>query len=287
MIPKGINGAFHPSKDGRLWLFERRWEPPKAPKATLMIVHGTVDHSGVYAELAAALTAVGVAVFASDMRGWGLSDGEALYFHDLDTFVEDVKADYWRIHTEERYKNVAHRFLLGKSIGGLVTAFVASRYPDLFSGLIGLSGAYEIASMLPPAPVMWALNSVVWLSPKLPLKPVFRPELIVSDAAALDEWRRDELAAKGKVTVAYITTAAEAASILPGNIPLIIRPLLLLWGTGDQVVSLAGHQMMLDRASSRDKTLKTYEKGFHNLLAEPRLKNDVIRDIKDWILNHC
>ncbi len=57
--------------------------PPSAPKATLTIVHGTVDHAGVYAELAAALTAVGVAVFASDMRGWGLSDGEALYFHDL------------------------------------------------------------------------------------------------------------------------------------------------------------------------------------------------------------
>ena len=45
----------------------------------MRIVHGTVDHSGVYAELGAALAQHGVAVFASDMRGWGRSDGERLY----------------------------------------------------------------------------------------------------------------------------------------------------------------------------------------------------------------
>ena len=43
-----------------------------------MIVHGTVDHSGVYSELGQFLAAQGVAVFASDMRGWGRSDGEPL-----------------------------------------------------------------------------------------------------------------------------------------------------------------------------------------------------------------
>ena len=91
-----------------------------------MILHGTVDHSGVYAELAGTLNLAGVAVFASDMRGWGLSDGEPLYFSDLDTFVADVKADYDRIRASQGYEHIPC-FLLGKSLGGLISAYVAAR----------------------------------------------------------------------------------------------------------------------------------------------------------------
>eukprot|EP00434_Breviolum_minutum_P038548 symbB.v1.2.034197.t1/scaffold4369.1/size40568/1 len=45
------NGEFHRSFDDRLWLFTRSWRPEGKTWATLMIVHGTVDHSGVYEEL--------------------------------------------------------------------------------------------------------------------------------------------------------------------------------------------------------------------------------------------
>lgn len=251
-----------------------------------MILHGTVDHSGVYAELAECLAAAGVAVFASDMRGWGLSDGEPLYFHNLDVFVEDVHTDYLRIHNQNRFALVAPRFLLGKSIGGLIGAHVVARYPDLFTGFIGLSGAFEITGVLPPAPVMWLLQALSYVAPKRPLKPPFRPELIVSDEAALEEWRRDELCAHGNVTVGYIVTTAAAATALPPLLPRIAIPLLMLWGTGDQVVSRAGHQLMVDMTVGSDKTLLEYPGGFHNLLAEPALKASVVGDIHDWILNH-
>eukprot|EP00667_Euglena_gracilis_P021241 EG_transcript_23210 len=263
-VPAGTGGAFHPSADGRLWLFQRRWEPAGEVRATLMILHGTVDHSGAYAELARGLAAVGVAVFASDMRGWGLSDGEALYFHDLDVFLEDIRQDYWRIHEQPRYAHVPHRFLLGKSIGGLLSAHLVARHPDLFTGLIGLSGAYEITGALPPAPVMWLLRGLAAVAPKWPLRPPFPPELIVSDTAALEEWRRDDLCAHGNVTVGYIVTAAAAVAALRPAIPGIAKPLLMLWGTGDRVVSREGHQLMVDASGGTDKALRVYEGGFHN-----------------------
>ncbi len=134
-VPKGHEGTFHPSFDGRLWLFSRKWEPPPDKViATLMIMHGTVDHSEVYGYLAKSLNARGIAVFASDMRGWGLSDGESLYFHDLDTFVADVKADYDRIHSQPPYQAIKKRFILGKSLGGLIAAHVVARWvsPTIF-----------------------------------------------------------------------------------------------------------------------------------------------------------
>lgn len=126
-VPVDQLGSFHPSFDNRLWLFGRKWEPPGEVIATMIILHGTVDHSGVYSELALDLVSKGIAVFASDMRGWGLSDGEPMYFHDLDTFVADVRADHERIHSEPRYKNVKARYILGKSLGGLIAAHTVAR----------------------------------------------------------------------------------------------------------------------------------------------------------------
>ena len=85
LAPTSGRGFFYPSFDRKLWLFCRKWEPELGPaKATLMILHGTVDHSGVYEELAERLVQnCRVAVFAPDMRGWGLSVGESMYFHNM------------------------------------------------------------------------------------------------------------------------------------------------------------------------------------------------------------
>ena len=75
-LPPGQKAQFLPSSDESLWLFSRSWElPPEhnhVAKPTLIICHGTVDHSGVYHDLAKALVKHGIAVFAQDMRGWGL-----------------------------------------------------------------------------------------------------------------------------------------------------------------------------------------------------------------------
>jgi len=70
-LPTGQDGAFIRSADNRLWLFQRQWIPKTTTSpilASLMILHGTVDHSGVYHDLAVELNKVGIAVFAADMR---------------------------------------------------------------------------------------------------------------------------------------------------------------------------------------------------------------------------
>eukprot|EP00978_Attheya_sp_CCMP212_P047498 scaffold421442_cov102-Attheya_sp.AAC.1 len=105
-LPPGQTGHFSPSVDSNLWLFSRFWEPPKGTdiKATLIISHGTVDHSGVSHELASHLAKAGVlAVFAQDMRGWGLSDGESMYMNDIDVYVEGIDAVYNDIHFKPTY----------------------------------------------------------------------------------------------------------------------------------------------------------------------------------------
>eukprot|EP00457_Paulinella_chromatophora_P005183 gb/GEZN01005197.1/.p1 GENE.gb/GEZN01005197.1/~~gb/GEZN01005197.1/.p1 ORF type:complete len:375 (-),score=27.81 gb/GEZN01005197.1/:713-1723(-) len=289
-VPVEDHGRFMISYDDRLWMFSRSWEPSDhiEVKATLLIVHGTVDHSGVYNQIGRFLADHGIAVFAMDMRGWGLSDGEPMYFHSMDVFVSDIDAFYKHIHVQPRYAPIKSRFLLGKSIGGLITAYAAANNPTNFSGLLGLSGAYQIGPKfgMPPAPVVYLMKQLNYCVPKLPIKKLFDPKLIVSDDAALAEWKADPLCSKQKLTLAYTVEILLGASTLPEKVPKISIPMLMMVGSADQVVTLGGHHRMMDLGSHDDKTLKIYEGGYHNLLAEPHLKQTVMDDIRDWILNH-
>lgn len=285
------NGEFNRSFDDRLWLFTRSWIPENdqnAVWATLMIVHGTVDHSGVYDELGKSLSSRGVAVFASDMRGWGYSDGEPLYVDHIDSFLGDIVSDYERIHRAgSPFANVKQRFLLGKSIGGLFTAWAAAEHEEKWTGLIGLSGAYQVdAAVKPSAFVLALVKALAYLAPKMPLKRAFDPKLIVSDAAALRAWEDDPLVSRGKITPGYLVEMFRLQDALAEHLKRLKVPVLLLWGTADQVVTEAGHQLVLDAAPGAPTAasqLKRYEGGFHNLLAEPKLKDQVMEDIYGWI----
>jgi len=281
-------GAFSASFDQRLWMFHRSWEPPAGAKvhATLMIVHGTVDHSGAYAELGHKLAQQGIAVFAMDMRGWGLSDGESMYIDSMDTLVADAHSLYLQVHSLPRYKNIKSRFLMGKSLGGSVTAYCVAKHPTLWTGIIGLSGAYEVDAKLTPSPIVMALlKGLALLAPKLPLKPLFDEHLIVADEDALQIWRDDPLCSKDKLRLGYIVIFFDyLKNLTQGIVQQIDLPMLMMCGDADRVVTLSGHELMLKKSRHSDKQLKVYANGLHNLLQEPSLKLQVMSDIQEWIL---
>lgn len=277
---------FARSHDDRLWLFERRWMPAGPICATLIVVHGTMDHSGYYEELGRALAAEGVAVVAQDMRGWGRSDGESYYFHDRARFVADIDALYQRLHADSRLSGVKHRFLLGKSIGGLVTAYTVLTHPTMFSGLLGLSGAYAIDPALgvPPAPIIVLVRALARLLPKLPVKQLFDDRMLMRDAAALAAWRSDPWFNRGRLRLGYVAEMLACNSDLPRRMSELRLPMLMMWGSDDRVVTRAGHEMMMQKSASTDATFKVYEGGLHNLLQEPNLGPAVIRDVVHWVL---
>jgi acylglycerol lipase len=284
-------GAFLPSPDQRLWLFHRKWEPPEDVTviATLMILHGTVDHSGVYSELGKALSAQGIAVIALDQRGWGLSDGESMYMYDVDTYVEDLVHVYQHIHRPEgRYHSVSARFLLGKSIGGTVSAYAVAQYPNYWTGLVGLSGGYELdqgAGIIPSPEKLLELKSLAGSTPKLPLKPLFDPELLVSDKTALKRFQDDPLCCKDWLRVGFVLESISSIQKLSDEVMATIDiPMLIMYGDDDHLVTRSGHERMVEKNLHVDKSLKIYPGGRHNMLQEPKLKDQVIEDIRQWVL---
>ena len=64
----------------------------------------------------------------------------------------------------------------------------------------------------------------------------------------------------------------------------ISLPLIILQGSADLLVEPSGAQMLYDKVSSEDKTLKVYEGLYHEVFNEPE-KEMVLKDVESWLEN--
>jgi alpha-beta hydrolase superfamily lysophospholipase len=115
--------------------------PRKGPvKAALHILHGMAEHSERYDRFAAFLNDNGIAVYAQDHRGHGLTATKAN--EQLGWFAEK---DGWKRVVEDSYElsNVISSdlpsqslFLLGHSMGSFLARTLMTEHSDLYDGVI-------------------------------------------------------------------------------------------------------------------------------------------------------
>jgi len=131
--------------------------PDKQPKAVLQIVHGMAEHFGRYEEFATFLTEQGYAVCGEDHLGHGRTGAavnECGYYGQIegkaqDHMVEDIHT--LRCLMREKYGSVPY-FLLGHSMGSMLTRIYLTRYGDDLTGAIimGTVGPNDQARMALP-----------------------------------------------------------------------------------------------------------------------------------------
>ena len=122
----------------------RSLRPTGTTRGVVMIVPGFNSHSGYYGWTADQLVAIGLAVYAVDLRGRGQSDGERFYFEDIKEYVNDVEKLAAVIKSREPGLPV---FLLGHSAGGVVSCCYTLDHQSELKGLICEDFAYQV-----PAP---------------------------------------------------------------------------------------------------------------------------------------
>src|SRR6267143_689951 len=122
----------------------RAWHPSATPRAVVVIVPGFNAHSAYYAWAAEQLVADRFAVYALDLRGRGLSDGERFYVDTFDDYVADVTRFVALAKSQEPAVPI---FLLGHSAGGVVASLFTIDHQADLAGLICESFAYQV-----PAP---------------------------------------------------------------------------------------------------------------------------------------
>src|ERR1700686_179961 len=129
---------------GGLNIFVRSWRPSGSARAIVVICHGLNAHSGQYQWVGEQFAAVGLAVYALDLRGRGRSDGERFYVEKFADYVSDVATVIALAKAREPGLSV---YLLGHSAGGVVFCiYTLEQQPEL-AGLLCESFAFQI-----PAP---------------------------------------------------------------------------------------------------------------------------------------
>lgn len=98
-------------------LLVRRWTPPTAAWATVLIVHGLAEHSGRYEAVGGWLSASGLDVVAPDLRGFGGSGGRRAWVDRWTRLYEDLADRIEAIRAEAEGRPIA---LWGHSLGGLI-----------------------------------------------------------------------------------------------------------------------------------------------------------------------
>jgi acylglycerol lipase len=260
---------------GGLKIFTRSWQPEGKTRGVVVIVHGLNSHSGQYLWVGEQFAAKDLAAYAIDLRGRGRSEGERYYVEKMEDYTDDV-ATLVRIAKSENPGLPV--FVLGHSVGGVISCVYTLDHQSEIDGLICESFAYDL-----PVPEI-ALLFLKGLSYITPHTHVFslKNEDFSRDPLVVDSMNNDPLIKGESQPAQTARVIINAASRLNEEFPLIKLPVLILHGTADKATNPSGSQFFYDSTGSTDKTLKLYKGHYHDLLNDVD-KEVVMADINDWI----
>lgn len=264
------------SNDG-LQLYAQRWEPEAGARAEVLIVHGYFDHSNRFRDVARTLADAGIAVTAADLRGHGRSEGPRGFVRHFEDYLDDVQAALQSV------PRGPPRFLLGHSMGGLVTLDFVARRPAAreLAGLLVTSPYLGLAIPVPAwKKKLGDVAAEVW--PRLGVPSGLDAADLSHDTAVVDAYRRDPLVFQ-KATAGWFKeiTLAQARVMATTRLEL---PLLYYYSDSDRIVSPPAAKAFGEAVATPDKTVRLRAGSFHEILNEPAHRGEVLDEMKAWML---
>jgi acylglycerol lipase len=259
-------------------LCARSWRPIN-PVGVIIVVHGYAEHGGRYQWAAKQLVNRGFAVYTIDLRGHGKSSG-ARHMVQFDAYLEDLAAFLGEVRIAEPNKPF---FLLGHSLGGVITGLFTIRYKPSISGVI-MSSSFLGTDLDVSGLLLQLVILVGRLIPRLPT--VFLDARTVSrDPEVVKAYEADSLIGHGRIAAQTLAEIFKAIAEIKSQIGTIELPLLVLHGAADRLASVEGSKKIYAGVGSKDKSIKLYDGMHHELLNEPE-KLEVLADIDIWLRNH-
>jgi len=255
----------------------RHWKPTVEARATVLLVHGLGEHSGRYQQVAAALTARGLAVVAPDHLGHGESPGHRVFVAHFDDYLEGVRG--CRRVLAESYPDLPC-FVLGHSMGGLITGRLLLDDQDQYQGAL-FSGPAFAAAEVPPAPVMWIGRLLAKLMPRAGMLALDSGG-VSRDPAVVAAYEADPLVNHGKVTAGLGIALFDAMDRVMTEADSITLPVLIMHGGADTLAAPVGSETFAARVGAADLTLTILPGLYHEIFNEPE-GEDIIGRYADWI----
>lgn len=263
---------------GNLSLYWQAWLPSGKARALIVIAHGVAEHGGRYARLGKRLVEQGYAVYALDHRGHGKSEGPRALVDKFDHLVTDL--DQLVTLACEQQPGLKP-FLIGHSLGGVISISYALKFQEKLKGLILSGPAVQLAPL--PFKVVMMAKLFSLFSPSKPFFPI-DGSTVSRDPDEVRRYNEDPLNSRGAIPARTVAELLDRIAWLPAGYPALSVPLLVMHGTADALAIPVGGQRVHDEAGSRDKTLKLYEGFYHEIFNEPPANRErVFADLLGWI----
>lgn len=258
-------------------LFQYRWLGAAEAKAGVVICHGFIEHAGRYGHLAEALNRQGYMAYAADLRGHGRSEGERGFVSRFEEYLIDIESS---IEAARQHLGPKPLFLVGHSMGGLISMSYALRENDQLRGVVASGPAVCIADrVFPLLRKLARIVATVW--PRLRLVRMGVNNLS-RDPQAVRAFESDPLVFHGRFPARTGAEILRAGAALLSEARRLETPLLVLQGEADAVVDPAGAGEAYRRAGSGDKTLRSYPGLYHALFHEPE-RDAIIDEVIQWL----
>lgn len=273
-------------------IFCKSWLPKPGVriKGALCFCHGYGDTCTFFFEgIARHIAGSGYGVYAIDHPGFGLSEGLHGYVPSFEGVVDNVNEQFMIMKGRPEIRGLP-RFIFGQSMGGAVALKALLKTPNEWDGIVLVAPMCKISKeMSPPVPLQKIL---IFLSNLLPQAKLV-PQKDLAELA-FRETKKKQMAPYNVISYSDQTRLRTAVELLnatkniESQVQKIASPMLILHGAADKVTDPQVSQFLYEKASSKDKTLKLYEGGFHCILeGEPddRILN-VLSDIVSWLDSH-
>ena len=265
-----------------LELYWQSWTPP-APRGVVVVIHGLAEHSGRYRETAEALSARGWAVYAGDLRGHGRSANVAGagrvhvrrftdYFLDAAAFIDTAR---------ERHADLP-LFLLGHSMGGLVTiSFVLQRPAGLAGAIISSPALGTHPDFKPPALLRLLVSILDRLAPRLRFPSDLDTQAISRDQDVVRAYLADPLVSS-KVSARWYAEILRSIKRAHADASTLQFPMLLMQSGSDRLVDPAAPARWARETPPGRVEVVNWEGLYHEMFNEPE-KQQVRRRTLDWL----
>jgi acylglycerol lipase len=268
-----------------IWLRWTEWSPRAAPTAVVFLVSGLGEHSGRYDSLALSLTAEGYQVFAMDHQGQGGSEGDRCYVERFQDYVDDTQLFVKRVLTLRPTLGKLPKFLIGHSMGGLISVHLALREQSMWNGIILSAPALE-ADPKVATPFMKTAASV--LSEVLPKLGLDKLDLqtLSKNRAVVELAYQDPLYPAVRLKARWAYEMLSAMDDAWSKVSQVRFPYLLLHSADDAICAVSGSRKFHSMSQSGDKCFSEYQGMFHELFTEIG-RHKVLGEVHDFIAKRC
>ena len=272
---KHIEGNFKGVRNTNIYY--QAWLPAGDVRAVLLIVHGLGEYSGRYMNVVNHLVPLGYAVYGLDHIGHGKTEGTREIVEQFEDFTDTLSIYYAMVKEWQKDKPI---FLLGHSMGGAIVSYYLLDHQDDFKGAIISAPAVKVGDSISPLTI--TMSKV--LSKFAPRMGVLALDVnaISSDPAVVEAYANDPLVFHGKTPARLGAEMLSAMLRITAETGKISLPFIVVQGGEDKLVDPAGAQMLYDKASSKDKTIKIYDGLYHEVFNEPE-RDRVLKDVETWL----